>query len=359
MTWQKTIAALALTETQFDAMKNRLIDRMGWRDPLQIVVYRGFGTRGDVTVQGRVLEDAGITLATDNDTVWTNLANMARRFASDEVPNAQVRITFQDQTLVAITDEEGYFCATLPVDPARLSAQTHHPIHCTLLHPLSKTGEPVNAQGEVVIPPPSARFGVISDVDDTILRTEATDMVRMARTVFTGNAHSRMAFSGVEILYRALQAGAAGAEGNPVFYLSSSPWNLYDLLDDFFALNGLPPGPILLRDWGLSSREVLPTDHHHHKIGSLRRILNTYPDLPFLLLGDSGQQDPEIYAQIGAEQPEQILGILIRDVGPGPERTAQILELIQKMAVAGVPMHLVADSTAAAKQALAAGWINQ
>ncbi len=93
MTWQKTIAAMALTEGQFDAMKNRLIDRMGWRDPLQIVAYRGYGTAQAVTVRGRVLEDPGLSPAADNDSVWTNLANMARRFASDEVPNAQVRVS--------------------------------------------------------------------------------------------------------------------------------------------------------------------------------------------------------------------------------------------------------------------------
>ncbi len=145
-----------------------------------------------------------------------------------------------------------------------------------------------------MIPGPGARFGVISDVDDTVLVTGATDAVGMARTVFTGNALSRMTFDGVAELYRALR----GEQGNPIFYVSSSPWNLYDLLDDFLALNGLPAGPILLRDWGLSSIELLPTDHHHHKLGTIHAILSTYPDLPFLLLGDSGQQDPEIYAQI-------------------------------------------------------------
>jgi phosphatidate phosphatase APP1 len=308
-------------------------------------------------VQGRVLEDPGIAPAADNDTIWTNLANMTRRFASDEVPNAQVQVIFQETHTVAITDEEGYFSVTLPVDAARLPARTRHPVTCHLLHPQSSDGQPVSARGEVVIPAPSAHFGVISDVDDTVLRTEATDLVRMARTVFTGNAHSRLAFPGVAALYQALQAGATGKEGNPIFYLSSSPWNLYDLLDDFFALNDLPAGPILLRDWGLSSQEVLPTDHHRHKSGSLGRILTTYPDLPFLLLGDSGQQDPEIYTEVAAAHPGRILAILIRNVGPGPERVAQILALAQAVAEAGTPMHLISDSHEAAQHARAAGWI--
>ncbi len=358
MTWQKTIAAMALTEGQFDAMKNRLIDRMGWRNPLQIVAYRGYGTAQAVTVRGRVLEDPGLSAAADNDSVWTNLANMARRFASDEVPNAQVRVSGLGHSVVAITDEEGYFSATLSPTAAGSTTQddpARYPVALDLLHPLSKNGADIHAQGQVMIPGPEARFGVISDVDDTVLITGATDAVGMARTVFTGNAASRMAFDGVADLYRALR----GSQGNPIFYVSSSPWNLYDLLDDFLALNDLPAGPILLRDWGLSSGELLPTDHHHHKVGAINAILNTYPDLPFLLLGDSGQQDPEIYAQIAAEQPGRILGILIRDVGPGAERATQIREMAQSVAKSGVPMHLVADSAEAAEHALAEGWINQ
>ncbi|MBP7964009.1 MAG: DUF2183 domain-containing protein [Caldilineaceae bacterium] len=346
---------MALTEGQFDAMKNRLIDRMGWRDPLQIVAYRGYGTAQAVTVRGRVLEDPGLSPAADNDSVWTNLANMARRFASDEVPNAQVRVSGLGHSVVVVTDEEGYFEAILtPSAPPALTATPSvlHRIELNLLFPPSKNNTKIHAQGEVMIPGPGASFGVISDVDDTVLVTGATDAVGMARTVFTGNAASRMAFDGVAELYRALR----GKQGNPIFYVSSSPWNLYDLLDDFLALNDLPAGPILLRDWGLSSTELLPTDHHQHKLGTINAILNTYPDLSFLLLGDSGQQDPEIYAQVVAEQPGQILGILIRDVGPGAARAAQVREMARSVTQSGVPMHLIADSAEAAGHALAAGW---
>ena len=358
MTWQKTLSALALTEGQFDAMKNRLIDRMGWRDALQIVAYRGYGTAQTVTVRGRVLEDPGLSPAADNDSVWANLANMARRFASDEVPNAQVQVTCMGHSVVAISDAEGYFSATLfPTTDGdnTLRDPTRYTVNLDLLHPLSKNGAPIHAQAEVLIPGPGASFGVISDVDDTVLITGATDAVGMARTVFTGNALSRMAFGGVAELYRALGDGPAGDQGNPIFYVSSSPWNLYDLLDDFLAINHLPAGAILLRDWGLSSGELLPTDHRQHKIATIGAILDTYPELPFILLGDSGQQDPEIYAQIAAEQPGRILGILIRDVGPGAERAAQIRELAQT----SVPMRLVADSAEAARHAVAAGWIKQ
>ena len=190
-----------------------------------------------------------------------------------------------------------------------------------------------------------------------VLITGATDAVSMARTVFTGNALSRLAFDGVDGLYRALRDGVTGEQGNPIFYVSSSPWNLYDLLDEFMALSHLPAGPILLRDWGLSSGELLPTDHRRHKLATIGPILATYPELPFLLLGDSGQQDPEIYAQVVAEHPGRILGILIRDVGAGAERTAQIRKMAQGVTVAGVPMHVVADSAEAARYAVAAGWI--
>ncbi len=95
---------------------------------------------------------------------------------------------------------------------------------------------------------------MISDLDDTVIQTDVTRVIRMVRNTLLGNARTRHPFPGVAALYRALHS-SAGAPANPLFYVSSSPWNLYDMLDDFFRLRSIPEGPIFLRDWGLSSKD--------------------------------------------------------------------------------------------------------
>ena len=110
------------------------------------------------------------------------------------------------------------------------------------LHGFALPGwRPLANRTEVLIPDASAAVGIISDIDDTVLQSSITDWKTAAQLTFLGNARTRKPLLGVAKLYAALQAGV-----NPLFYVSSSPWNLYDLLEDFMRLNEIPPGPIFL-----------------------------------------------------------------------------------------------------------------
>ena len=139
---------------------------------------------------------------------------------------------------------------------------------------------------------PSARFGIISDIDDTILQSSITDWKVAAQLTFLGNARTRKPLLGVAKLYAALQAAT-----NPLFYVSSSPWNLYDLLDDFLELNAIPAGPIFLRDIGTDTGKFIKTPGHGHKLERARSLIARNPQLRWVLLGDSGQADAELYAR--------------------------------------------------------------
>jgi phosphatidate phosphatase APP1 len=203
-----------------------------------------------------------------------------------------------------------------------------------------------------VLVPAGARFGVVSDLDDTVLRSSVTDLVAMARLTLLSNAHTRLPFEGVAALYRALRLGPDGRDSNPIFYVSSSPWNLYDLLEDFLDLQGIPAGPLLLKDWSPTTLR----DHEKHKLGVIRMLLATYPDLPFVLVGDSGERDPEIYRQIVREHPGRIWTIYIRDVS-GARRDAAVREIAGEVRELGVEMLLVSDSNEAADHAAGRGLI--
>jgi phosphatidate phosphatase APP1 len=199
---------------------------------------------------------------------------------------------------------------------------------------------------------------VISDIDDTVIQSEIGSLLRMLRTVLLSNARTRLPLPGVAALYRALHAGPEGKANNPMFYVSNGLWNLYDLLEDFFELNKIPGGPVLLlRNWGVYRDEILPIGQREHKLGAISQILDLYTDLPFILIGDSGEADPEIYHEIVHRYPERILAVYIRKISPDLERPAAIRALGAEVVEAGSTLLLADDSLAMARHAAERGWI--
>lgn len=356
--WQKHLAKLASkVETKIDQQRERLGMTGGRGKAARIEAYRGYGCADRAYVKGRVLRGNPVPAARAEDSLLLNLAGMIQRFESDEVPGARVRVRFPGGEQTVTADEEGYFeCWMHPLPPFPPGREWHW-VDLELVEP--REGDvPHTARARVMVPPPGARFGVISDLDDTVVRTDVTSTLRMMRTVFLGNARTRMPFPGVAAFYRALERGTGGAPMNPVFYVSSSPWNLHDLLMEFLEIQGIPAGPLMLRDWGISETEVLPTSNAAHKRASLERILGLFPALPFILIGDSGQEDPEIYSRVVHDYPDRILAVYIRNVTPRPERLQSIHRLALEVEKAGSALILADDTVSAAKHAAEKGWID-
>lgn len=355
--WRRVLEALA---TQADAATDRARERLRKgrpaRRPLVIVPYLGFGTPAKLTLSGRVLEDNGLTSARATDSRWRNLVQFARLLESDEVPGVRLRARFQGREQEVLTDGEGYF--DLEITPASaLPSDDWHTVELELLEPATAHAGPVHAPAQVLVPPAGARFGVISDIDDTIVYTHVKNRLKMLLALVRSNAHTRKPFDGVAAFYRALHLGAGGAERNPIFYVSSSPWNLYTPLVEFLGVQDVPLGPLLLRDFGehllFASRE-----HHGHKRAAIERIMQTYGSMRFVLIGDSGEQDPEIYASVVHDHPDRVHVIYIRAVGSDATRAATIERLITEVGRSAAQLVLVPDSEFAAAHAASEGLIS-
>lgn len=358
--WREVLTHFSAdVDAHFDLLKYRFRERLGGRRPIIITPYRGYGAPQRFHLRGRVLEDRGITSAAEDDSTWDNVLNMWRRARSIEIPYARVRARYGDQVQEVTANVEGFFEVWIePSEPARASGLWCE-VELELVEPQRKGAEPVRATGQILIPPPSTEYVVISDVDDTVLKTDATSLLRMARATFLGNARIRLPFEGVAAFYRALHGGSTGHNQNPLFYVSSSPWNLYDLLSDFFNLRGIPIGPVLfLRDWGLSDDGFLPTRNRAHKLAYIKEILETYPQLPFILIGDSGQEDPEIYAEAVSLYPHRIQAVYIRNVSRNPARIERIKALAEEALKAGSILVLAETTLPLAEHAAKQGWIN-
>lgn len=280
--------------------------------PAEVICYRSFGTSRALSVRGRLMTRKLIVPGDQPEALWRNVLSMVRRLDTDELPHAPLHAAFQSNLAAGKTDDEGYF--DLAVALSSPAAAGWHEVSVT--HSISPVaGAPprtIESMAPVLVPPEDAQFGVISDLDDTVVKTNVHDLSEMVRTVVLQGAAQRLPFDGVTGFYQALQNGSGGARNNPIFYLSGGPWNLYDLYADFLDLQKIPRGPILLGDFGLDDKKLLRLHHSDHKLVHIRTILTSYPEKKFVLIGDSGEHDPEIYAEAAREFPGRIIAIYIR-----------------------------------------------
>lgn len=344
-------------ETVFDWFKYRVNPRTHADNSLMIIPYLGFGSSRFIDLKGRVLEDTGIKPSKETDRIWDNLLNMYRRFESDEVPNARVLARIQGVEQEIIADEEGFFELSIPLKNPIATELTWQKIDLELLEPRHSENGKVHAQGQAMIVSPQAGFGVISDIDDTVVYTGVTSRFQLASTVLLKNAYTRLPLKGVANFYTALQQGIDGRGRNPLFYVSSSPWNMYDLFQEFFEINQIPVGPIFLRDWGFERHSMLAAKNRKYKLDAIYHILDRYPELKFILIGDSGEEDPEIYTQVIQSSPNRILSAYIRDVKHDVKRGDEIRRLADQVQSYGSMLVLAQDAQKMAGHAAQQGWI--
>lgn len=311
--------------------------------PALISPYRGFGRGREMLVRGRLLREKWITRATEAESLWRNLVNTWRRFESDEIRGARVRVSYRDAVVETVTDDEGHFQVRL--EPRELAEHV-------LWHEVAVEAPDhgATATAHVLLPSTAAEFVIISDIDDTIVQTGATSLLTMIRSVIN-NAAARLPFEGVAELYAALHR-----ERNPLFFVSSSPWNLYELFEDFMSLHRIPAGPMLLQDWGIDRDTFIMDPHERHKLAQIQTLLDYYPDLRFILIGDSGQKDPEIYLRAMQIHPQRVIAAFIRDV-TGEARDAAVARIAEEAKSAGAELIYIESSAHALDEARRLGLV--
>jgi len=327
------------------------------RGGVVIQAYRGYGTRREVFLMGRVFRQPGGGPRPAAATLGRDLIDLVRRILRRGVRRAELTARFAGATERVATDRDGYFRLRLcPAEPPPADRLWHR-VTLSLAEPHGSDAG-ADTRADVFIPPASARCVVISDIDDTVMHTGVANKAMMMWRLFVQGAASRTAFPGVAAFYRALHGGRSGAEQNPMLYVSRGPWSLYEVLEAFFRRHAIPVGPILfLREWGLTLQRPLPPQAKGHKLALVREILSLYDDLPFVLIGDSGQHDPEMYAQVVREHPGRVRAIYIRNVTRAAGRRQEIDSLAEEVAAAGSTLLLAADSFAMARHAADHGLI--
>lgn len=320
-----------------------------------VLLYRGYGANGRLWIQGRALAKHRVLTVAEHHDRWDNLVAMLQRASTDPIRHAAVRVSCGDASTVFTADDEGFFSGWMTIGAPEPTA---HPDWVLTRAVVMGVPSAVPVTGEAFHPTRALPQLIISDIDDTVLQSRVTNFLRAAQTLAFGNARTRLPFPGVAAFYEALRRGAHGTSDNPLFYVSSSPWNLYDVITEFLEIQRVPKGPVMLRDVDVGLGVLRSSRHHDHKGDNIKRILETYPDTPVILIGDSGQQDPEIYHRVVHDFSGRVRAVYIRNVTMNPGRSAAIDGLAKEVLAVGSSLVLADDTLAAAKHAAENGFIS-
>jgi len=299
--------AAAVIEDWWCRVAGAFLRRRGWVP--RLLTSTGYGSPRRVRVFGRVL----LVPASHGPGMPVRKTDRRplRSYLTLPAPDEPVRVTVGDVVTDVVTDRAGYVDVevTLP-DAAHLTPGRHD---ATLR---TRTG--VEAVAPVVVVGDDATFGVVSDIDDTAMVTAVPRPFVAAWNTFVTRASARRAVPGMPELYRRLATEHPDA---PFVYLSNGAWNTAGTLTGFLDRYGFPPGPLLLTDWGPTQTGWFRSGREH-KRDSLDRLMNDLPHVRWLLVGDAGQLDEDVYVRASARWPGRVLAIAIRRVERARHRPA-------------------------------------
>lgn len=301
-----------------------------------IQVYPGHGRPDAFVLTGRFIEDEGVRRGNAATGRWRNALDNLRRLESDEIAGALIELEVDGRRFQATTDRDGVW----RVHAAKVEPPLPAGVLTVTARTLRDRGHPAApARGVLHVLPPGPTVAVLSDIDDTVVITGVTSKRKMLKNALLSNAAQLAPVPGIAGAYRSAQ----GAGARAFFYLSGSPQNFLDRILEYLRLHQFPAGPVLLKNFGSD-----PTfDQEGYKLGRIREVLDMHPGTRFVLVGDSGEKDPEIYLRIRGEHPDRIAGIVIRKVPEavnGPERFRGIVVVDDFTAVPDVVARLVQEA---------------
>lgn len=293
-------------------------------------IYPGYANKQEIIVFGHVFRkeyDLGKLFDAGR---FKNARAIINLFMMKTQANVEVQFNFRNTTVCTTTLNDGYFRFTLPYSQ-QLDCGWH-----TFTIKVKNKRDCKEVEGEFIKPFPG-EFGMISDIDDTFLVSHSNSIIKKLYVMLSRNVERRKVFEGVVEHYRMLnQAGRSDKkESNAFFYVSSSEWNLYSLINQFTRFHNFPKAVFLLQKIKSGWFDLLFSGggDHQHKFHKIKSIMEFYPELKFVLLGDDSQQDPYIFEQAAKIFPENIFAVYIRQTkSKKKEKVEKVMNNISSIA---------------------------
>gem|GEM_PF-2377508 len=301
---------------------------------------------GTWLIEGRTMRKSRWIGGDAKPSALRNMMGMVRRFTRKGAARARITLVLGSQNFTTDADAKGYFrfqgkaptslpsqapqettSAPSACQRPRWNADPSHPFSATPgILPFSLTVETEhNGSGKRYKAPPYHGFlvyrnanqgiHVISDLDDTLIWTHVTQKTKLAKQALFDDVRKVKTIDGALSFLETLLCSPNNQGGGTLHYLSGSPTRLFDRILRIFRLHHFPLGSLTLRPLS-NAKAASQSQQSLYKVIEIRRILRTYPQESFVLVGDNGEKDPIIYNLIRNEFPKQIRAILIHQVKP-------------------------------------------
>lgn len=277
---------------------------------LTVKVYHGYGHAARLIIFGHVLRNSPAYNDNFSKGIFKNFLRLLQLFLVKPVPKVTVSIMSGENKLTTETASDGFFKFEWEMED--VDAGWHEvTVNCE-----DKEGNIITTGIGSLFVPHITQYAFISDIDDTVLMSYSATIIRRLKTLLFKNPSTRKSFPEVTDHYQQLALSHTTPDiSNPFFYVSSSEWNLYDDIIHFFRLQKLPEGVLLLNQlkrWF----ELIKTGKTKHdgKLIRIVRILETFPNQQFILLGDNSQKDPFIYQSVAEKYRNNIFAVYIRNI---------------------------------------------
>jgi phosphatidate phosphatase APP1 len=295
-------------------------------------LYRGYANEQELIVMGHVFKP---TTQKDYDFQKKNFKNATSIIGMFQVKthgNADVFLEHNNTKIHTKTLNDGYFKFCVPLDQDANYGWIDYKVSIIYKNEAIETKESY-------IRPHKGNLGIISDIDDTFLVSHTMNPFKKLYILLFRNVNNRKVFEDVVPHYQALSSAGRNNknEKNAFFYVSSSEWNLYRFIVKFTEIHKLPRAVLLLKDIKTSLTDFFFTGrgNHNHKFDKIKHILEFYPNLEYVLLGDDSQHDPFLYEAICKIFPLTVKAVYIRQTsGNKKEKVTIVMENLETLGVA-------------------------
>lgn len=273
-------------------------------------LYRGYANEQELIVMGHVFKRTyNYDFQKKN---FKNARSIINQFRIKTIQNFDIYLKFGEKEIHTKTLDDGYFKFCIPLEKEFHFGWMEYEVS------IRYKSEIIVSRGSF-IRPHEGNLGIISDIDDTFLISHTKNIFKKIYILLFKNVNDRKVFKDVVPHYQALSSAGRNNkdEQNAFFYISSSEWNLYRFIVKFTKIHKLPRAVILLKDIkrGITDFFMSGRGDHNHKFDKIKHVLEFYPNLKYVLLGDDSQHDPFLYEQICKIFPVTVIAVYIRQTG--------------------------------------------
>ncbi|QRR03744.1 App1 family protein [Dyadobacter sandarakinus] len=301
-----------------------------------IKLYRGYANKKELVVFGHVVKKYPSGEKKYTRRGFRYARTIIELFSIKTIPYLKVTLRVGNMIAQVTAEEDGYFRFQVPLHEQLPSGW--HTYEVFIDEEVDGKKYRASATEEFFLPYKSS-YGIISDIDDTFLISYSRRSFKKLFVLLSKNVQARKPFDDVVKHYQLLSFASRThphKTSNVFFYVSSSEWNLYDMIVRFAELNGLPKAVLKLKKIksGLDDFVMTGAGSHDHKLRKIHNIIEFYPELQFILLGDDSQKDPVIYEDICRNFPGSIRAVYIRQTNKRSKpETTQLMKNIQALGI--------------------------